>query len=346
MTSTINNITTPTTSHCSIEQFCEMTQKAYAAYAVDVDVVLNSHDGWTALANLWEELIYETGKDLFADALHLIKWGFPICINEQQAYQDLILAVCEAILSNTPAYHAWIKHYFFRCCVQGITKDNVDYHWHPGTSKEHFRFLTAQTIVRLWRYAHGHKAVCNDATLYVDRYKARIMRIIPQSCHWNYDQWRDESNIFREILRLYNLDFSCNLTAYSILHQLLDAPTAVPKKIDTPAVDSLIYLDLCSPELITAIWPLSNANIIIKLFLLAEKTACYWFDLLSDEVCDEDGWRPTDSRYTYLRQSWLFAYVRQELYSNKIPARYTSKVKRAVLNIELRSNCWKSTGGR
>lgn len=330
--------TIPTVKYTTLECFCEMTQSAYAPYVVDVSEVLHSSDGWTSLADLWEELIDETGKDIFADVLHLIKWGAPFRKDSPLAYQKLVLAICEALQSNSPAFYAWTSHYFFKCCIDGITEVHFDSKWYPHVSSEHYHFLTSLTTLKIWKYIPGHITACNNAACNIARYKSRIIKLLPHARHWQQDDWLDESNIFREILHIYNLDFSCNLTAYGVLHQLLDSPTAIPEKIDAPAINSLIRLDLCSPELIATIWPLNNANIITKLFLLAEKTACYWFDVFSNEVCDKDGWRPTDSRYTCLRQSWLFAYICQQLYSEKISHRYVSKVKRAVLNIELHSN--------
>jgi len=252
-------------------------------------------------------------------------------------YQDLVIATCEAILSDTPAYRSWIKHYFFRCCIKGITEDSADRCWHPNITNAHLHFLDAQATLKIWRYTHGHKVACDHADRYVSRYKARIMRIIPLSRHWNYNEWIDESNIFREILHIYKLDFSCNPTAYAILHQLLDYPTAIPEKIDSPAINSLIRLDICSPTLLSALWPIEHPNSITKLFLLAEKTARYWIDVFSNEVCDKDGWCPKDYSYTYLSQSWLFAYIQKQLYSEKISHCYVSKVKQAILNVELRS---------
>lgn len=115
----------------TLERFCEMTQNAYAPYAVDVCEVLHSSDGWTSLADLWEELIDETGKDIFADVLHLIKWGTPFLKDSSLAYQKLVLAICEALQSNSPAFYAWTSHYFFKCCIDGITEVHFDSNWFP-----------------------------------------------------------------------------------------------------------------------------------------------------------------------------------------------------------------------
>ncbi len=321
----------------SLEDFCNLTQKAFAPYHIDVSTVLCSTDGWTSLADLWEELIFETQKDLFTDALHLIKWGIPLSINEHQAYHNLVWTICEALLCDTPAYCAWINHYFCKCCIHGITLDNIDQRWHPETSHEHCHFLSAQAILKIWRYAHGHKTECNEAAGYIARYKAKIMRLIPQARHWNDDDWLNESNIFGEILRIHNIDFRSNLAAYRVLHRLLDSPITIPKTVYSSAINWLIRLEVCSPSLISAIWPVDGPDSIIKLFLLTEKTARYWFEACQNTESDEDGWRPTDTSYRSLKQSWIFAHVNQQLHSSNIPHCYASKVKQAILNVELRS---------
>lgn len=336
MSSVSIKTTTPSKLH-TLAYFCELTKTAYTPYVVDVEPVLCSRNGWTSLADLWEELIYETGKDIFADVLHLIKWGTPFEKNGSTAYQKLVLVICEALQSDTPAFFAWTKHYFFKCCIEAITEDHFDISWYPHISNEHYHFLASQATLKIWHYTYGHKKACDDAACYITHYKTRIMKLLPQARHWHPDECTDENNIHNEIFRVYGIDFRCNLAAYRVLHQLLDAPTTIPKRINSPAIDSLIRLDLCSPILISAIWPDENPDIIIKLFLLAEKTARYWFDIFSDEVGDKGGWLPTDARYAYLRKSWLFAYVHQQLDSKKIPHRYVFKVKQAILNVELRS---------
>lgn len=323
----MNSVFTQTTP--TIEFFCELTQKAYAPYIVDVSEVLLSSDGWTSLADLWEEMFYDTKKDAIADALHLIKWGIPFCKDSSLAYQKLVISISEVLLSDTPAYTAWIKHYFFKCCIDAITIEGNDRRYHPNTSADHFDFLTDQAILKLWRYSYGHKAACNAAARRLALYKTRIITLLPQALYWNPDAWLDEEHIFEEILHTHGADYRGKSTDYLIVSILLDSPRNLTSKTIPKIIKYLGNLETFSPSLAKCIWQNYDNSILCRMLLYAGELAN-----TTRENNAYLGRCPTNYiDYQRLQKSWLYLYSCQQLYAGGIPANYTAKVKKAIFNI-------------
>lgn len=322
----------------SLEWFVNLTQKAYAPYMIDADRVLRSRIGWSRLADLWEELIDYTGLDIFSDILYLIKWGHLYSQPPNRDYSIMAEAASKELLADTPAFHAWTKHYFFSCYIQGLSDElYLRPSPHPYChSTLHHQFADSVMTVKLWRYQHGHKGACKTAVRFIDRYKKAITKLIPNARSWDAEYWLEENHILDEIFRVHHVDYRNALNEYTCLLRLLTQTKGIPKCMDSYSLMYLCNLTTLSPSLVSSVWSSCNSDTLVQLFLLAEKRAYHLFESNCPQRVFFGRFSCEDITYALLHRSWLFSHFSQQLYSGTISQKYVSKIKRAVLNIELR----------
>ena len=327
-----------TNSIHSLEYFCELTQKAYAPHTVSTDQVLHSQNGWARLADLWEELIDRTDLDMIADILATIKWGQMLCKAPNSDYLTLVNSACEELLADTPAFRAWSKHYFFRCSFIGIAEE---FYYrttsHPYCHSDvHHWYVDSEMTLKLWKRLPGRKKSSTASARFIEKYQNNIIKLIPSARFWSADYWLDENHIHDELFRVHHVDYRIVPDEYHCLFRLISDTKSFPKRSDTYSLMYLCNLTSFSPSLVRHVWPNCAPDTLPKLFLLAEKRAYQLFEGSAPKRKFLGRFSLEDITYSQLHRSWLFAHIRQQFYSGNIPKPYVAKIKRSILNVELR----------
>ena len=339
MTSVSNNINlNNVTNHLSLQDFCDLTRRGCTLKYFPCDRIVNSPIGWAKLADAWEALVDETDLDIMRDAAYRIKWGIKPT-GPSPVYPELIDEVCKALLSDGPAYDAWIQHDY---CSSAIFETADEYNpWSVGGSPHsfsywHHRYTEAKMLLKILNYRKGHITKCKDMASFVRHYECRILKLLPNAAHWSAEYWLNENNIFDELANVCSYDYRHDLSAYHALLCLTTSPKRMPNSRDSDIVRCAATVHQLPSQWSKAIWPAKTESVIIQLFLLAEKRAREIFNDSSrrhsyggyDAIPDVD--------YTVLSQSWLCTYANDLLENAKCSASSSEAIKRALFNVSIR----------
>ena len=319
----------------TLQDFCELTERGTGLF---VGQLSNSRAGWKKLADMWAKLATEYHIDIMEDAAYWIKWDIaPVW--RSPAYIDLVRAVCDALLSDGPAYDTWIHHDY---CVRTISDVADEFNpWIQGIgaysySDWHYRYIKCRMYLRIYNYRKGHVTQCKEFTSFVRFFEARIIKLLPDAVLWPDEYWLKEKYIFDKLAEICSYDYRRDLSSYHALLILTTSPKRMPTNRDFDIVQCAANIKQLPTQWTTALWPKKTDAIISQLFLLAADRANEVFDNpLSKTMLGEDDPIP-DVDYTMLAQSWLLKYVTDLLANQKLPAATSKQVKQAIFNVNMR----------
>lgn len=323
----------------TLEDFCELTQKGCALKYFPADSIISSPNGWTTLADVWESLIDEAELDIFQDAAYCIKWGIK-ANGPSPIYASLIDAVCEVLLSDCPAYDAWMAHDYCKSAVFETADEfnpwcagNVAYSY----SDWHHHYTSYKMLLRILNYRKGHVTKCKKFASFVRYYESRIIKLLPNAVHWVPDYWLNENNIMAELNKVCPYDYHNDLPSYNALLDLTRSPKRMPNSRDLDIIQYISNVKNLAQCWMKAIWPTKTDAIIIQYLLLAEQRAAE--ALTKPWLCYSIGfYDPIPGvDYTLLSHSWIVSYTNNLLLNKSLPAGVERQVKLALFNIATHS---------
>lgn len=334
----IMNQTTATQPY-TLRDFCELTRRGCALDVFPDDQIINSPRGWEKLADAWEALVDKADLDIMRAASYRIKWGIEP-VGPSPMYIKLVNAVCDALLSEGPAYDAWIKHDY---CINAIRETAEEYN--PWISKSadrshsywHYRYVKYRMYLRLYNYRKGYITQCKECSSFIRWFENRIVKLLPDAAHWPDEYWLNENNIFDGLAEICSYDYRSDLSSYHALLILTTSPKRMPTNRDSNIVQCVANIKQLPTQWVKAIWPQKTDTIITQLFLLAADRADEVFNYPLSKMM-LGGYDPIpDVDYTMLAQSWLLTYVNDLLVNQKLPAATRNQVKQAIFDINMRS---------
>lgn len=227
MTNLTTNDTTSIQKY-TLQDFCDLTKRGLG---LSVGQISNSAAGWERLADLWAKLADEDDIDIMKDAAFRIKWGIePVWATP--AYINLVRAVCDALLSDGPAYDAWIRHDY---CIETILDTAEEFNpWPQGIgaysfSYWHYKYVKHRMYLCIYSYRKGHVTKCKEFASFVRFFEDRIIKLLPDATRWPDEYWLNENNIFDELEKVCAYNYRNDLSSYHALLSLQPAPKECPR---------------------------------------------------------------------------------------------------------------------
>ena len=332
---TTNTNNTTVTQKYTLQDFCELTKRGVG---LSVGQINNNAAGWKELADLWAELADEDDIDIMEDAAYWIKWGIePVWATP--AYNDLVRAVCDALLSDGPAYDAWIHHDY---CAETILDTAEEFNpWLQDIgaysfSYWHHKYTKYRMYLRIYNYRKGHVTMCKEFASFVRFFEDRIIKLLPNATSWPDEYWLNENNIFDELEKVCGFNYRNDLSSYHALLCLTTSPKRMPTTSDQEIVQCAANVKKLPNEWVKAIWPKKTDAVVVQLFSLAMERADKNLNYpLGKRMIG--GYDPIpDVDYAILFQSWLYTYVNGLMENPKISDATRSSIKHAIFDVSMR----------
>ena len=330
----------PTTTYHTTAYFCELTKATYDIEAHYFDLVMQDHEGWSKLADLWSELSSEYGTYIFHDVISFVKYGYDIQ-EYSVAHQSLIMAVCLEICSDSPGGYAWRRHPFFkRALEEAEPEDDHVYNCRLFSGKrcrvssQHCYYLEQRMMLRYWISEDICHNECGAASRYIVAYEKFVACLCPKASSWAADHWVDVDHIYNAIQREYGHGYRPSPREYDILINIYRMETSAYTLTGDREHDYLrcvFNLEHFPMQWAQAIWPTDTEKNIIKMYYKAK-------DFVDHDRAFEDIIRPC---YVYdvddlvFTHSWVYSIVTNWIETGALHTRYACDYKKAMFEISL-----------
>lgn len=333
------NSATHTTDILSLQDFCKATEKVYDIEIPNIDILVSNPDGWTKLADLWEEYSEDYGTYPFHKAVSYIRYAYDF-----DFYSSLdkafLMAVCRELCSDGAAGRAWRKHVFFKTALAEAEPEKNS--WGSSMNPEenlrvscqHCYYLEQRMMYRYW-YAEG---ICESerdtASRYIVAYEEFVTTLCPETANWTPDYWVDVAHIYDALQYQYRGNYRFTPRDYEILISIFRMETSsysITSDKEHDYLRCVINLEHFSMPWAQALWPTNTEKNIIKMYYLAKgfvDNDCAFEDILCPcYVYDVD-----NHVFTH---SWIYSVVQKWIDSGELHTRYENDYKKAMFEISL-----------
>lgn len=334
------NSTTHTTNILSLQDFCEATKKVYDIEIINIDAILTAPDGWTKLADFWEECSEDYGTYPFHKAVSYIKYAydFDFCSPFDKAF---LMAVCRELCSDGPAGHAWRNHAFFkRALEEAEPEDDHAYHLRVFSSQDcrvsyqHCHYLEQRMMLRYCTSQGINMNAYDSASIFIAEYEKFITNLYPKASSWTSDYWIDIDHILHALQDICKYTYRIDPREYDALLSVfrMEASTyTLTGDRDHDYLRCVFNIKRFSMQWAHIIWPNDTKKNIIKFYFLAK-------DFVDNDCAFEDITRPC---YVYdvddhvFTHSWIYSVVQKWIDSGELYTRYENDYKKALFEISL-----------
>lgn len=336
--------TTKSTSHTtdilSLQDFCKASKKIYGVKMSKINTLMGDPDGWSKLADLWEEHSKGLNESPFHKAVSYIKYAYDLksCSPLDKA---LSIAVCRELCSDGPAGYAWRNHPLFkRALDEAEPEDDHVYHLRlfsgsaGRVSYQHCHYLEQRMMQRYCAAQGVNNSTYDSASSFIAGYEEFISNLCPAASCWESDHWIDLDHILDALQSTCECNYRITHREYDILISAFRMGTStysITRDREHDYLRCIFNLEHFSMRWAQAMWPIDTENSILKMYLLAK-------NFVDNDCAFEDITRPChiydvdDHIFTH---SWIYSVVQKWINSGDLHTRYESDYKKAMFEVSL-----------
>lgn len=324
----------------SLQDFCNATEKVYDIKIPNIDILVSDPDGWTKLADLWEEYSEDCGTYPFHKAVSYIRYAYDF-----DFYSPLdkvfLIAICRELCGDGPAGHAWRKHVFFKRALEEAEPEedhiyNLRLFSNEGCriSCQHCHYLEQRMMLRYYISQSVNSSVYDSASSFIASYEEFITKLYPTASSWASDYWIDINHILDALQNTCECNYRIDPREYDILMSVFRMETSTYTLTGDREHDYLrcvFNIEHFSMQWAQMIWPADTKKNIIKMYYLGKgfvDNDCAYEDIIRPcYVCDVG-----DHVFSH---SWIYSIVQKWIDSGELHTRYESDYKKAMFEISL-----------
>ena len=211
-------------------------------------IVQRKAERWDILLDIWQKNSYRVGKNVFLNVLSHIFTGEYLTHKKEKTLR-LFLAIEEVLLNDCEAFDAWMPTQAFQSALHAVINKTF-----LGQAFSNFqiaqgmlRLLEGKNIVQ-FKQTRVARAFCflkiTDMSILRRRcsdLKEKIKVILPESQHWNENQWANQAFVYTSIANTYDID--CE-SVKEYLQDILELIEFAEDRDVHLRIDNVVYADL------------------------------------------------------------------------------------------------------